>query len=81
MPIIDLQVTADIKHLIGSDHEDIRRSSALFILKLKEQQRLTQVAINDVIEGCGALFADSMQHVQAAFRSRSKFADLGLNPD
>ena len=37
MSIIDLQVTADIKHLIGSDREDIRRSSALFILKLKEQ--------------------------------------------
>ena len=76
---IDQQVVADIKHLAENDCDEIRRSSALFNLKLKEKQRLTQVAINDVIEGSRSIFDSTMQYIQAAFRSR--FADLGLDPN
>lgn len=72
-------MVADIKHLAENDRDEIRRSSALFILKLKEKRRLTQVVINDVIEGSRSIFDSTMQYIQAAFRSR--FADLGLDPN
>ena len=37
-----------------------------------------QSAINTVVEGCRGLFATTMQHMQAALRS--KLADLGFDP-
>ena len=53
-------------------------SSALLILKLKEHCKLSQVAINNNVEGCWGLFSYSLQQLQAALRS--KLADLGFNP-
>ena len=66
-----------MKFLTGKDREAIKRSSAL--LKLKEEHRCTQAAINTIVEGYGALYATMMQHLQAALRG--KLAELGFNPN
>ena len=63
--ILELELTAD-KYLTGQDREAIKRSSALLILKLKERCKLSQSAIDTVVEGCRGLCASTMQHVQAA---------------
>ena len=69
--------TADISYLTGHDREAIMRSSTLLILKLKEHCKLSQVAINSIVDGCRGLFAYTLQHLQAALRS--KLADLGFD--
>lgn len=71
--------TADIRYLTGSDVERVRRSSALFILKLKEQRRTSQVVINDVVENCKGLFSQTIERVHAGVRAR--LAESGVDPD
>ena len=68
-----------MKFLTGKDREAIKRSSALLLLKLKEEHRCTQAAINTIVEGYSALYATMMQHLQAALRG--KLAELGFNPN
>ena len=58
---------------------DIRRSSALFILKLKEKDRLTEVVIDHVVEGCRGLFSQTIERVQTGVKA--EFAESGLDPD
>lgn len=69
---------ADIQYLIGSDNEQVRRSSALFLLKLKEQRRISQVAIDDVVGGCKSLFSQTVVRVQAGVKA--KLAESGIDP-
>lgn len=56
-----------------------RRSSALFLLKLKEHRRISQTAVDDVVEGCQTLFQQTIQTVQAGVRAR--LAESGIDPD
>ena len=74
-----MELAADLKHLTGQDRAAIKHSSALLILKLKERCKLSQSAINTVVEGCRGLFATTMEHMQAALRS--KLVDLGYDPN
>ena len=69
--------SADFRCLIGTDVEHIRRSSALFLLKLKEKRRITQVAIDDIVEGCQGLFSQTLDRVQASVKA--KLAELGID--
>lgn len=71
-------MAADINYLTGHDRKAILHSSALLILKLKNHCKLSQIAINNVVEGCRGLFTYTLQHLQAALRS--KLADLGFDP-
>ena len=71
------ELAADINFLTGQDREAIKRSSALLLLKLKEHHRLSQAAIDTVVEGCKGLFSTIKGHIQAALRS--KLAHLGFN--
>ena len=41
---------ADLDYLMGSCEQQ-RQRSALFLLKLKEQRRITQVMIDDIVTG------------------------------
>ena len=45
----------DIDYLMGQDIEKLRKSSALFLLKMKDKRRISQVAIDDVVEHCRSL--------------------------
>lgn len=57
----------------------MQRSSALFLLKLKEQQRITQVALDDVVNGSRALFSETINRVQASVEAN--LAETGFDPD
>lgn len=70
---------ADLARLMGTDVDMRRRSSALFLLKLKEHRRMTQVALDDVVEGCQSLLQQTVQTVYAEVRSH--LAEHGVDPD
>ena len=72
-------VGADLHHLTGKDIENQRRCGALFILKMKEHRRTSQVAIDDIVEGCRGLFAQPVSRVHAGVRA--KLATVGVDPD
>ena len=61
---------------MGTDVETICRSSALFLLKLKEHRRITQVAINDIVEGTKGMFLQCMERVQAGVRATLANSDV-----
>ena len=65
--------------MTGIDKQKIIRSSALFLLKLKEHRRISQVAIDDIVEGSKGLVAQTIAHVEAGVKA--KLAELGLDPD
>ena len=59
------EVQADLDLLLGSDKVAQQRSSALFLLKLKEFRRLSQVAIDDIIQEWNGLFSHTLQRLHA----------------
>ena len=55
----------------------LKISSALFILKLKEKQKLTQVAVQQIIEGVASLFQG---HLDALLNQiKSKLVEAGVS--
>ena len=65
-----------IQHLIGVDEEKIQRSSALFLLKLKEHRRISQVGIDDIVQGATGLFYQVSDCLQAGIRAKLAEADI-----
>ena len=65
--------------MIGSDVDQMRRSNALFLLKLKEQRRISQVAIDDVVAGSRNLVSQTIQHIHAGVRA--KLAQEGFDQE
>ena len=70
--------TADIDRLMGYDEELQKRSAALLLLKLKERRRVSQVAIDNVIEHAKAQFDRTVSTVLAEIRSH--LAERGVDP-
>ena len=70
---------ADVAHILGTDIQTRRRAGAMFLLKLKEHRRVTQTAIDDVVENCQCLFQQTLQTIQAGVNSR--LAEHGLDPE
>ena len=68
----------DLQHLLGLDVKAQHRSSASFILKMKETHRLSQAAIDDIVEGCQGLFSLTIQRVKCSIKA--KLADAGIDP-
>ena len=69
----------DIQYLMGLDVEQVSRSSALFLLKLKEQRWTSQVIIDNIVEGCKGLFTQKIDHVQAGVRAKLADTIEGLD--
>ena len=46
---------------------------------MKEQRRVTQVAIDDIVENSRSIFQQTMQRVEAAVKA--KVAESGYHPD
>ena len=69
---------ADIDYLLG-DRTQQQRSSALFLLKLKEERRLTQVAIDDIVTGIEDVLEKCVIRTKAGVRA--KLASSGIDPD
>ena len=68
----------DIQYLVGSDLDQLRRSSALFLLKLKEKRYISQAAIDDIVEGSRNLVSQTIQYIRAGVED--KLAQAGLDP-
>ena len=70
--------TADLDRLMGHDEKLQQRSAALLLLKLKEQRRVSQVAINDIVAHSKAQFDRTVSILVAEVRSH--LAERGVNP-
>ena len=62
---------------MGIDDVCQKKASALFLLKLKETRRLSQVAIDNVVEGSNTVFSHTVQRLYSGVRS--KLASLGID--
>lgn len=49
------------------------------MLKLKEQRRISQVALDDVVEGCKNLCTQVLECAES--RVRATLSESGINPD
>lgn len=68
---------ADLEYLFG-DSEQQQRASALFLIKLKEQRRVSQVTIDDIVSGFEGLLQQSVSRARAGVRA--KLAEQGIDP-
>ena len=68
----------DLDHLLGTDKKTQQRTSALFVLKLKETRRLSQAAIDDVLEGYQGVFNLTIQRMRCGVNA--SLADAGIDP-
>jgi len=64
---------------MGTDIETQHRSSALFLMKLKKHRRLSQVAVDDVVDGCRMIFRQTTDRLQAGIQE--KLAAIGIDSD
>ena len=67
----------DLDHLLGMDANNQKRTSALYLMKMKEIYRLSQVPIDDIVEGSQSIF----NHVVHRFRAKvhSKLSEIGID--
>ena len=63
-------VLADLNILLGKEKHVQQRSAALFLLKIKEHRRISQVAIDDIVQEWGVLFSSSVHYLHARVRER-----------
>ena len=70
-------VEADLDLLLGNDKDAQQRASALFLLKLKEHRRLSQVALDDIVEEWDGLFSHTVKRLSA--RVREKLSSTGID--
>ena len=57
---------------------DERCASALFLIKLKEQRRVSQVTIDDIVSGFEGLLQQTVSRAKAGVRA--KLAEQGIDP-
>ena len=70
------EVQADVDLLLGSDKVAQQRSSALFLLKLKEFRKLSQVAIDDIVQEWNGLFYEFVHKLSSEISFVSTFINL-----
>ena len=70
------ETRADLDYLMGN-REQQRRRSALFLLKLKEQKRITQVTIDDIVTGVEDILQEAV--IRAEVGVRAKLAENGID--
>ena len=68
---------SDLHYLLGIDKAVQQRSSALFLLRLKESRRLSQAAIDDIIREWDGLFSHTVGRLKAIVRA--KLATAGID--
>ena len=72
-----MESNADLEHILGTDVIKQKRASALYLMKLKETRQLSQVALDDVVEGSRMIFTSTVQQLHSGVRS--KLASLGID--
>ena len=73
---IHADVQADLNLLFGTDKLLQQRASALFLLKLKEFRKLSQVAIDDIVNECDGVFSHTVQRLYAGVRANLAAAGI-----
>ena len=66
----------DIDHLLGVDKENHQRSVAQFILKLKESKEVSQVVIDEVVDGCQSTFQHTVWRLRADVTAKLAGVDV-----
>lgn len=64
---------------MGQNFEMLRKSSALFLLKMKDQHKVSQHAVDDIVFHSRSLFDDCITRVKVGIHS--KLANNGINFD
>uniref|UniRef100_A0A1X7TKY7 Uncharacterized protein n=1 Tax=Amphimedon queenslandica TaxID=400682 RepID=A0A1X7TKY7_AMPQE len=72
-------IEADIARLLHADTEQQKYESALFIMRLREINRLPQSVIEDVVSSSRSLFSNTFKRLYAGVRQR--IAETGHNID
>ena len=72
-------IEADLSRLLQVDSQQTKHESALFIMRLREVNRLSQSSINDVISGCRTLFNHTLTRLHAGIRQQ--LAETGNDVD
>ena len=62
---------------MGDDKDAQQRASALFLLKLKEHRRISQIALDDIVEEWGDLFSHTVKRLSATVCA--KLSSTGIN--
>ena len=66
----DETIEADISCLLGLDESKQKRDSALFLMRMKEVRKLSQVTIDDIVTNCQSLFENTVNHLHAGVRQK-----------
>lgn len=73
---LSLEEMPNHTHSIEANKKGLKRSSALFLLRTKEINRVTQVALNEIIEGVTELFQTYASPDACICSSATPFAGL-----
>lgn len=68
----------DIDHLLGVDKEN-QRSVAQFILKLKESKQVSQVVIDEVVDGCQSMFQHTVRRLRVDMTAKHAAAGVDVS--
>lgn len=71
-------ISHDVNQLLRTDGMEQKRKSSLFLLQLKEERLLTQVAVNDVVSGFREVFNHTVGHLKAGVNH--KLVQSGIDP-
>ena len=72
-------VSHDVDQLLHRDVHEQKKRSSLFLLHLREERLLTQVAINDVLAGCRELFNHTVCRLQAGVSQKLALSGIDMN--
>ena len=64
---------------MGQNFEKLRKSSALFLLKIKDQHKISQRAVDDIVGHSRTLIDDVITRIKVGVHS--KLADTGADAD
>lgn len=70
-------VNHDVDQLLCRDADVQKKKSSLFLMQLKEERMLSQVAINDVVTGCKEVFQHTICHLRAGMSQ--KLSEAGID--
>lgn len=71
-------ISHNVYQLLGTDVVEQKKKSSIFLLQLKEERMLTQVAVNDVVAGCRTIFEHTLCHMKAGVHL--KLSQHGIEP-
>ncbi len=70
-------VSHDVDQLLCRDADVQKKKSSLFLMQLKEERMLSQVAINDVLTGCKEVFQHTICRLRAGMSQ--KLSEAGID--